>query len=183
MHALRSVSKLALAGVGAGAAAYLFSKYRSAHPHGGPERTVRANPMIPIEDVDRLSLDELGLDAQSAAEVAADLELARVEVAIEEALEEPAGDLADIEAAAHDVGDLYGVHTPPAADREHPDGDVSFERGENWIEALEASAVENGAEPERELDVVDDEDLATAHKTDTRDTPVADRGSGGPAGI
>ena len=43
---------------------------------------------------------------------------------------------------------------------------------------------ENGAAPERELDVVDDSDIERGHhKTDTRDRPVADKGSGGNAGM
>src|SRR6185295_17359374 len=84
-----------------------------------------------------------------------------------------------------DAGDLYGAHTPRAVDRDHPDDDRAFDNGENWVEALAVSAVENGAEPERELDqIVDDDDLLDPpHRSDTRDTPVADHGAGGRRGL
>jgi hypothetical protein len=84
-----------------------------------------------------------------------------------------------------DVGDLYGVHTPVANDRVHPDDDRAFVDGQNWLEALETSAIENGAESERPLDdIVDDEDILRApHHTSRRDTPVADLGSGGRRGL
>lgn len=82
-----------------------------------------------------------------------------------------------------DTGDLYGIHTPPAEDKTHPDDDVAMRDGQNWLEALQTDSVEGGTEPERELDMVDDADIDRApHASDTRDTPVADRGSGGPAG-
>lgn len=53
------------------------------------------------------------------------------------------------------------------------------------IEALETSAIENGADPDRELDgIVDDEDvLRPPHASTTRDTPIADHGSGGRRGL
>jgi hypothetical protein len=84
-----------------------------------------------------------------------------------------------------DAGDLYGGHTPAAVDRSHPDDDRAFDEGQNWIEALETSAIENGAEPEIELDeIIDDEDvLSPPHASDTRDTPVADHGAGGSRGL
>lgn len=84
-----------------------------------------------------------------------------------------------------DDGDLYGGHTPAATDRTHPDDDRAFDEGQHWLEALKASAAENGAEPERELDdIVDDEDvLRPPHAAPGRDTPVADRGAGGRRGL
>ncbi|TMQ13347.1 MAG: hypothetical protein E6J90_28730 [Deltaproteobacteria bacterium] len=84
----------------------------------------------------------------------------------------------------HDAGDLYGAHTPVAADRAHPDDDRAFDDGQNWLEALAASAAENGSEPEHEIEIVDDEDvLSPPHASDTRDRPVADHGAGGPRGL
>ena len=89
---------------------------------------------------------------------------------------------------ADDTGELYGVHQPKAADSDldkTPDQEefVDAEDGENWLETLGKKAAEGGAEPEEELDVVDDSDEHRGHhKTDTRDRPVADKGSGGPAG-
>jgi hypothetical protein len=88
-------------------------------------------------------------------------------------------DVADV---ARDTGDLYGVHTIPAVDRTHLDNDASFDEGQNWLEALETDSVEFGAEPERPLDMSDDLG-APGHKGDTKDTPVADRGAGGPGGL
>jgi hypothetical protein len=86
--------------------------------------------------------------------------------------------------AALGDGDLYGIHVPVAIDRELPDDDRAFEEGESWLEHLEASAAENGAEPGRPLDMRDESDRprrrGRAAKTDI---PVADRGSGGPRGL
>jgi hypothetical protein len=84
-----------------------------------------------------------------------------------------------------DDAELYGAHTPAAADRDHPDDDQAFNDGQNWLEALATSAVESGPEPERDLtDIVDDEDvLAPPHASAARDTPVADHGSGGRRGL
>ena len=68
---------------------------------------------------------------------------------------------------------------------EHPDDDRAMDAGQNWVEALETSAAENGPLPEQPLDnILDDEDLyAAAQTSDSDDIPVADRGSGGPGGI
>ena len=82
-----------------------------------------------------------------------------------------------------DIGDLYGIHTPVAEDKTHLDDDTAMNEGQNWLEALQTDSVEGGTEPERELDMVDDAEVdRPPHSSDTRDTPVADRGSGGPAG-
>jgi hypothetical protein len=84
--------------------------------------------------------------------------------------------------AARDEGDLYGVHTPVASDRQLPDDDRAFDNGENWIEALEERAAEGGPLPEHELDVVDEADNEHPH-TETKDRPIADLGSGGRGGM
>ncbi|MBA3459712.1 MAG: hypothetical protein H0T46_07110 [Deltaproteobacteria bacterium] len=110
---------------------------------------------------------------------------------VEAALEDQPGDfdepemtsLDEMEASAHDVGDLYGAHTPRAGETEHRDGDVSFNEGQNWLEALESDAVEFGtADPERPLDMYDEQDRGP-HQGDHKDRPVADRGSGGAGGL
>lgn len=80
-----------------------------------------------------------------------------------------------------DGGDLYGVHVPPASDRAQLDDDRAFEGGQNWLESLEERAAEGGPEPERELDIVDEDDGRP--NTDSKDRPVADRGSAGPRGL
>jgi hypothetical protein len=90
---------------------------------------------------------------------------------------------------AHDTGELYGVHTPDAAD---PDLDKTPDResfvdaasGEHWLETLGKKAAEYGAEAEQELDVVDNSDeLGGHHSSESGDRPVADKGSGGEAGL
>jgi hypothetical protein len=79
-----------------------------------------------------------------------------------------------------DIGDLYGIHTSTAEDVTHLDNDEAMRGGQNWLEALQTDAVEGGPLPEHEVESSDDAE--PGHRTDTRDTPVADRGSGGPAG-
>lgn len=167
---------------------------------------LRPDPTDPLQRFDEapeLEVAPLDVDAVSLADAAAADDLAILEddldatadrdtavivaaegdetAVISEAV---ACDLAE-PARARDAGDLYGAHTPPAQDREHPDNDRAFDQGENWLEALEASAAENGPEPERGLDdIVDDEDvLQPPHPSDTRDRPVADHGSGGRPGL
>jgi len=110
---------------------------------------------------------------------------------VEAALEDQAGDFDEpemttldaMESSAHDVGDLYGSHTPRASETEHRDGDASFNEGQNWLEALGGDAAEFGtADPERPLDMYDEQEGGT-HQGDHKDRPVADRGSGGPGGL
>jgi len=200
MRIVRTLSKVALLGVGGGATALVFGKGRHRPRRGkGPDipDSLANDPADPVQAIDAISEfydDELGVDAQSHADQEAAQDLAALEIEIDEENEDERrdalelavhGNLDQIEEGQRDVGDLYGVHTPPAVDRVHPDNDATFAVGENWIEALTASAVENGARPELVLsDIVDDEDVyAAPHASDTRDTPVADRGSGGPGGI
>jgi hypothetical protein len=60
-------------------------------------------------------------------------------------------------------------------------------RGENWVEALEEHAILMGPAPDEEVVIVDDSDVELpdhrGHRTERRDRPVADNGSGGPAGL
>lgn len=124
-------------------------------------------------DVDASAFDDIGVDFVDALGISR-RELSPIIVE-------------DISAARPrpDDGDLYGAHTPLAVDTDHPDNDEAFNEGQNWIEALETSAIENGAEPERSLDdIIDDEDILRApHKSDLRDRPIADFGSGGRRGL
>jgi len=162
-----------------------------------------ADPVQRLDEAPELEVAPLSVDAVSAADLAAAEDLAILESDLDQTIDRDTAVIAQVEAdeaavisdamardgdpPAHerDAGDLYGAHTPPAQDRDHPDDDRAFETGENWLEALEASAAENGPEPERGLDdVVDDEDvLQPPHASDTRDRPVADHGSGGRAGL
>jgi hypothetical protein len=144
-------------------------------------------------DVDALSQDDVeaaqdlaGLESEIDERTGAELELEHMHVHTEGTGDDVDDVIELVEPArAHDAGDLYGAHTPPALDRKHPDDDRAFDEGQNWVEALETSAIEYGPEPERALDdVVDDEDvLNPPHPSDTRDRPVADHGSGGRRGL
>jgi hypothetical protein len=167
---------------------------------------LRPDPTDPLQWLDEtpeLEVAPLDVDAVSLADVAAADDLAILEGDLDETADRDTALIAEAEADEtavisdavacglaepvheRDAGDLYGAHTPPAQDREHPDDDRAFDQGENWLEALEASAAENGPEPERGLDdIVDDEDvLQPPHPSDNRDRPVADHGSGGRPGL
>lgn len=184
---LLTLSKLlALASAVAwGAKRFIKSKPAEASDDGLTAQDLAPDPGDPVQGFDEaaeLQVADLDVDALDVADAEAAQDLASLESDLDDSalvLDTPL-DAANV--AVDETGELYGVHTPRAVDRELPDGDASFDDGQNWIEALETSAVEYGAEPEDELDVVDDMDLAP-HPTDTRDIPVADRGSGGPAGV
>ena len=88
----------------------------------------------------------------------------------------------DDEVTIKDGGDLYGVRLPAAADRHQLDNDEAMATGQNWIESLETHAAEGGPEPEQELDILDEEDLVKS-SADSKDRPIADRGSAGPRGL
>jgi hypothetical protein len=150
-----------------------------------------------FEKISDLEVATLDVDALSAEDIAAAEDLAILE-AESESYDSTIGaddrsvlvgtmdDVIDLDPSMRrDAGDLYGAHTLTAVDRDHPDDDRAFEQGQNWVEALETSAVENGLEPERELDaIVDDEDiLDPPHASAKRDRPVADNGSGGRRGL
>ncbi|HEX3759651.1 MAG TPA: hypothetical protein VHW23_13150 [Kofleriaceae bacterium] len=167
----------------------------------------RADPSDPLQRFDEppeLEVTPLAVAAVSQADIAAAEDLAILEDDLDESADRDTAVIAQTDAdedaligqavacaepdePAHDrdAGDLYGAHTPAAQDREHPCEDRAFNTGENWLEALEASAIENGPEPERSLDdIVDDEDvLRPPHHSDTRDRPIADLGSGGRPGL
>ncbi len=154
-------------------------------------RTYANDPLDPVQSIDEVHefhVEELGVDAMSTADGDDLLELSSLEAAYDAVLdiEQPEDTTLDeIEAAARDTGNLYGARTVAATDRAHPDGDASFDEGQNWLEALETDSVEMGPEVEVDLaDIVDDGDVYRApHAGDNKDTPVADRGSGGSAGI
>ena len=185
---LSTLPKLLLLG---GAVALVLGKRRSARSAREPNvipDSMDIDPADPVQGLDEagaMHLQDLDIDAQVTAEYEIAQDLSSVDYD-EAAVELDTPSLTDLDAIqgsiTSDDGELYGVYTPRAVDRNLPDGDSSYEAGENWIEALQASAVENGAEPETEIDVVDDA-YDPPHPSDTRDTPVADRGSGGPRGL
>lgn len=148
-----------------------------------------ADPVQSLDESPELLASPLDVDAVSQDDAEAAQDLAGLEVEIDETADRDAEAIAFTEATPppheRDAGDLYGAHTPAAAERDLPDDDRAFDSGQNWIEALETSAIENGAEPERELDeIIDDEDvLDPPHASVSRDTPVADHGAGGRRGL
>lgn len=180
-----------LTSVAVGLAARALIRRRRAHRAAAARAELAPDPDDPVQNFNEppeLQAEPFDVDAVSQSDAAAAQDLAALEVDIDD---DTSGDDAAITAIEEpparprDAGDLYGAHTPRAVDRNHPDDDRAFATGANWIEALEASAVENGPEPERELDdIVDDEDiLDPPHASDTRDTPVADHGAGGRRGL
>jgi hypothetical protein len=193
-----------LTAVAVGLAARAIVRRRRAHRAAAARTDFAADPDDPVQNLDELELQPelLDIDAVPVADVEAAQNLAGIEVhlddeaeaeaeqastGLDDAAAREAPDAGDAGAAGRrrDAGDLYGAHTPAAIDREHPDDDRAFDTGQNWLEALETSAIENGPELERELDdIVDDEDiLRPPHASDTRDTPVADHGAGGRRGL
>lgn len=184
---LRTLFKLLALGLSAGAISQLLRGRRTT-----PTDDLAPDPSDPVQrfdDASDMNVDTLAVDAMSTDDIEAAQDLAGLEADLDRVVrdDEIAVELVDIDdvAPVRDGGDLYGAHTPAAVDRVHPDNDQSFVDGQNWIEALETSAIENGAEPEQELsDIVDDEDLLRApHPSLGRDTPVADFGSGGRRGL
>lgn len=183
---LRTLFKMLALALSAGAVNHYVRNRRTASD------SLEADPRDPVQsfdDVSAQSVDALDVDALSADDVEAAQDLASLEVGLDRIAgdDDVAVELVDVNdvAVIHDSGDLYGVHTPVAVDRAHPDDDQAFVEGQNWFEALETSAIENGAEPEQELaDIVDDEDLLRApHPSLGRDIPVADFGAGGRRGL
>lgn len=146
---------------------------------------VDIDPEVPsqlLDDAGQYSALPVDVDALPVDEGDAEIEAAT-------ATAEGENDMDSYAEQADDTGELYGVHTPRAADRDldKTDDQESFadsEMGENWLETLGKKAAEYGAEPEEVLEVVDDSDEHTGHhSTESGDRPVADKGSGGPGGM
>jgi hypothetical protein len=154
-----------------------------------------ADPSDPVQGFDEASqlvVSDLDVDALDVADAEAAQDLAALdtesgtETEYDEAILErdtlsQVSDAIDHE-IRRDLGELYGMHTPAAVDRSIPDEIAAMEEGQTWMEALESSAAEFGAEPEHTLDPTDETDRPP-HPSDTRDVPVADRGSGGRSGL
>lgn len=176
---LLTISKLLALGA---AAAWVYKRRQGA----SADVIDSDDPVQRIAD-DQFDDSDLSFDAVDAADAEAARDLAMLESELDErALEIDAPSETMIDASEvsveGDVGELYGVHTPRAVDNSLLDDRAAMDEGQNWIEALQESAVEFGADPEHEIDVLDDQDTRP-HTSDMRDLPVADRGSGGPAGV
>jgi len=140
------------------------------------------DPSQALDEAGQFSVVQVDVDAQPHAEADAELDAA---------VATTADDYTDIVDATDigDAGDLYGVHVPRAADA---DSNLTRDRetfddadkGEHVFDTLQKKMAENGPAPETDVDVEDDSDPDGGHhKTDTRDRPIADKGSGGPAGL
>lgn len=170
------------------------------------------DPTQLLDDAGQFGIVDIGLDREAMPHAEADAELdAAVAISagetgyIEGGLDDDESDVDDDASeldtpetttadayadSADDTGDLYGVHVPKAAD---PDLDLTQDResfqdsalGEHVFETLEKKYAENGTEnPEEDVEFEDDSDPHGGHsKSDRRDTPVADKGSGGPGGL
>jgi len=195
MHTSRLISKVALAGMAGWAVTRMLRGRRRRGDDLVRVRIPAADPRDPVQgfdDVVTLHDEDLAVDAYDAADISRDLDIARFESASDEAalaeaealglLSRPWPVSDSLEANEHDVGELYGVHMPAAEAGVGSEEDD--EDGEHWLDRLEASAVENGALPEHEIDVEDDDpsDPRAGGRRGGRGGPVADKGSGGPAG-
>ncbi len=153
---------------------HFVSKVLSLYDRVAHHRPTRAPDVSHVADIaDATSDDDVDIDVDVDVDVAAD----SAQLDSDEDSKTTARMV-----AVSDQGELYGVHTPPAADRDIPDNDASFDAGQNWIEALEERAAEGGPDPEHELDVVDEADETHPHSA-TKDHPIADLGSGGRGGL
>jgi hypothetical protein len=156
------------------------------------------DPSQLLDDAGQYSIVDLGVEAQPQAEADAELDAAVEAADADEADEEldaseidtPQDTTADAYAEeADDTGELYGVHTPRAADRDldmtaDREEFVDSDQGETWLETLGKKAAEGGADAERELEVIDDsDDHRGHHSTESGDRPVADKGAGGDGGL
>ena len=150
------------------------------------------DPTQLLDEVPAYHVEEFAVEAQPQAESRADLEASQDLDALGDEADGGGAETDEVpsDTRPHDVGVLYGVHEVPAVDTSLASGPDhgSFQDetlGETWLESLEATSAENGPEPEHILDVVDDGDPEHPqhHKSDTRDRPVADKGSGGPGGL
>ncbi len=154
------------------------------------------NPLQQLDEAQDFHIEPLDVNAMPEAERQDDIDAA-IEMAEsdEDHDEEPEEELSDDDltdeertAKAKDVGELYGVHLAPAQDPERGAGPdlgeyVEADEGENWLETLKTDAAEGGPVVEHEIDPNDDSDHDVHHATESGDRPVADKGSGGPAGL
>jgi hypothetical protein len=134
--------------------------------------TFASDPGDPVQglgEAAELQGTPLEVDAQSIDDAVAAQDLATLESEIDE--------------LAGEDDRVIAMAGMDASSEEPPTDDLADAKGQNWVEALETSAIENGADPERELELDDlaegDGALRPPRASGTRDTPVADYGSGG----
>ena len=131
-------------------------------------------------------------EAERQDEIDAALELSESDEDEDERDEVDPDDMTADERTAElgDIGELYGVHLPQAHDpraRHRPDlGEYAeCELGETWLETLETDTAEGGptAGATRSIRTTTATTRDGHHSTESGDRPVADKGSGGPAGL
>jgi hypothetical protein len=155
---------------------HLVSKVLSLYDRVAHHRPKRAPDVSQVADIaDATSDEDAGVDVDVDIDIDVAADSAQLDIDEDSRTTSPM-------AAVSDHGVLYGVHTPPASDRDITDNDAAFDSGENWTEALEARAAEGGPEPEHEIDVFDEADDTHPHSA-TKDRPIADLGSGGRGGL
>ena len=186
---LLTLPKLLLLG---GAVALVLGKRRRSAAPGKPGPAAAIPDPDPsdvvqgFDDVQPMHLEELVVDARTTADYEVAHDLASLESTFDEGTIQidgtPDVDTLGTPTSAGD-GILYGTQRR-AGEHSLSDGATSFDQGENWVEALQTSAIED-AEPELELEAIDDMDdlYDPPHSSDTRDIPVADLGSAGPRGL
>ncbi len=166
-------------------------RHRKRHGRGPlfPQPSIAdIDPTDPAQALDEsgdFHVEPLAVDAEPSAEAADELDQAEAEsFAEDESQDEPIA-----EPEERDTGELYGVHTSPATDRdlgarEDHDSFQLSDEGETWLEALETKATEGGPAAEHEVVIIDDSDPHEGPPpTDFRDRPKADKGSGGRGGM
>lgn len=159
---------------------------RASAPDGGSRSDLAADPNDPDQGFADHPLDVSGLsvDAVDFADAEAARDLAMLESELDESALEPSDAAFDsIDAAlVGNIGELYGVHTAPAVDLTLTDDRLAMNDGQNWVEALQETVIEYGADSEHEIDPISEIDNPQP-AGDLGDRPVADRGSGGPGGV
>lgn len=136
------------------------------------------DPVQGLVEASELQGTPLEVDAQSIDDAVAAQDLATLESEIDEIADEddPGIAMTGMDAS---MGPSSGQTSTSIDELD----DMAAAKGQNWVEALETSAIENGADPERELEldepVEDDGVVHPPRASNTRDTPVADYGSGG----
>lgn len=149
------------------------------------------DPTDPVQTLDETQdfhlepLDvEVAPEAERQEDVDAALDLSEADDGVADQVDPYDARTAD----AEDTGELYGGHITPADAPERGAGPehgqyAESDLGENWLETLEADAAEGGPVAEREVHANDDQDHDVHHGDESGDRPVADKGSGGPAGL
>ena len=146
-----------------------------------------SDPVQTLDETQDFHIEPLEVEVRPGAESQEDIDAA-LDLRTADADDDEEDTFETRTANADDTGELYGGHITRADTPQHgtgPEGAeyAEAELGENWLETLEADAVEGGPAPELEVDANDDQDHDAHHGTEGGDRPVADKGAGGPGGL